>query len=287
MTWVSEGPTFLSCSPAARSSDVSTAAGAGLIGSGALLRGERLLAAVPALDPRDPEVPNEQVAKILKDLFGDRPIRRGHMSLDMPAVAEDGRIVPVIIESDLPMTAEQYVKAVHLIVDHNPDPHLAAYHLTPALGSSGPRDPDQDEADHLGPGDPRDLERRRLGRLRPRQRLAQRMRLMTIGEARIRVPDRISKGDLIRVNAIVAHPMDTGFFRTANGQPIPAFFIKDVAIAYGETEVARFEWTSGISKDPVVSFTLKADREAPLTITWTDTKGGVYKQSASIAFAAA
>ena len=111
-------------------------AGAGLLGSSALLRGERLLAStLPALDPSDPEVPNAQVAKILKDLFGHRPIRRGHLSLDMPAVAEDGRIVPVIIESDLPMTADKYVKAVHLIVDHNPDPHLAAYHLTPALGS--------------------------------------------------------------------------------------------------------------------------------------------------------
>ena len=83
----------------------------------------------------DPEVPNQQVAKILKDLFGDRPIRTGHISLDMPVVAEDGRIVPVIIESDLPMTGDQYVKAVHLIVDHNPDPHLAAYHLTPAIGA--------------------------------------------------------------------------------------------------------------------------------------------------------
>jgi sulfur-oxidizing protein SoxY len=111
-------------------------AGAGLLGSNALLKGERLLAAtVPALDRGDPEVPNEQVARILKDLFGDRPIRTGHISLDMPLVAEDGRIVPVIIESDLPMTPEQYVKAVHLIVDHNPDPHLAAYHLTPALGA--------------------------------------------------------------------------------------------------------------------------------------------------------
>jgi sulfur-oxidizing protein SoxY len=107
-------------------------AGAGLFGSGALLRGERLLALA---GPGDPEVPNEQVARILKELFGDRPIRRGHLSLDMPAVAEDGRIVPVIIESDLPMTAGEYVKAVHLIVDHNPDPHLAAFHLSPALGS--------------------------------------------------------------------------------------------------------------------------------------------------------
>jgi sulfur-oxidizing protein SoxY len=111
-------------------------AGAGLVGAGALARGERLLAsAVPLLQPGDPEVPNAEVAKILKDLFGDRPIRTGNLSLDMPLVAEDGRIVPVIIESDLPMTAEQHVKAVHLIVDHNPDPHLAAFHLTPAMGS--------------------------------------------------------------------------------------------------------------------------------------------------------
>jgi sulfur-oxidizing protein SoxY len=107
-----------------------------LIGSSALLRGERLFAnSALAGGPADPEVPNEEVAKILKDLFGDRPIRTGHLTLDMPAVAEDGRVVPVIIESDLPMTPEHYVKAVHLIVDHNPDPHLAAYYLTPALGS--------------------------------------------------------------------------------------------------------------------------------------------------------
>jgi sulfur-oxidizing protein SoxZ len=110
---------------------------------------------------------------------------------------------------------------------------------------------------------------------------------MTIGEARIRIPDRIARGDIIRVNAIVSHPMDTGFFRTADGQPIPAFFIKDVVVTYGEAEVARFEWTSGVSRDPVVSFTLRADREAPLTITWTDIKGGVYKHSVPIAFAAA
>ena len=99
-------------------------------------RTERLLAAT-GLDagPEDPEVPNQEVARILKQLFGDRPIRRGHVQLDMPVVAEDGRVVPVIIESDLPMTDDRYVKGIHLIVDHNPDPHLAAFHLTPAIGS--------------------------------------------------------------------------------------------------------------------------------------------------------
>jgi sulfur-oxidizing protein SoxY len=109
---------------------------AGLLGPAALFRSERLLAwaSVPR-GPEDPEVPNEEVARILKSLFGNRPIRKGHVSLDMPAVAEDGRVVPVIIESDLPMTPDQHVKGVHLIVDHNPDPHLAAFRLTPAIGS--------------------------------------------------------------------------------------------------------------------------------------------------------
>jgi sulfur-oxidizing protein SoxY len=99
-------------------------------------RAERLLAVTPiVIDLEDPEIPNQKVAQILKGLFGDRPIRKGRVALDMPLVAEDGRVVPVFIESDLPMGREHYVKGVHLIVDHNPDPHLAAFHLTPALGA--------------------------------------------------------------------------------------------------------------------------------------------------------
>ena len=108
-----------------------------------------------------------------------------------------------------------------------------------------------------------------------------------IGEARIRVPDRIAKGEVIMVNAIITHPMDTGFFRTAEGQPIPAYFIKDVVVTYGEQEVARFEWTSGVSRDPIISFTLRADREATLSMVWTDNTGGVFRQSANISFASA
>jgi sulfur-oxidizing protein SoxZ len=109
----------------------------------------------------------------------------------------------------------------------------------------------------------------------------------TIGEARIRVPDRVAQGDVIVVNAIITHPMDTGFFRNADGQPIPAYFIKDVVVTYGDREVARFTWTSGISRDPIVSFTLKAEREATLAMVWTDNKGGVFKQSTAIKFVSA
>lgn len=105
-----------------------------MLGAGPVARADALFR--PLSGPEDPAPSNEEVARILRELSGGRPIRRGHVSLDMPAVAEDGRVVPVMIESDLPMTPESYVKGVHLIVDHNPDAHLAAFHLTPAIGSS-------------------------------------------------------------------------------------------------------------------------------------------------------
>lgn len=85
-------------------------------------------------DPDDPPIPNEIVQKIFTERFQDRTIRRGHVTLDMAAMAEDGRYVPVIVESDLPMTPDAYVKAVYLVVDHNPDPLLTVFHMTPALG---------------------------------------------------------------------------------------------------------------------------------------------------------
>ena len=108
-----------------------------------------------------------------------------------------------------------------------------------------------------------------------------------LGDARIKVPSRIARGETIVVNSIISHPMDTGFFRTAEGQPIPAWFIKNVVVTYAGEEVARFEWTSGISRDPVVSFTLKADKEGPLTMVWTDNKGGTFTKTVDIAFTSA
>jgi len=109
-------------------------ASAGLLGVGAFGQSTRLLGVERPAGPDDPEIPNEAVARIYRERFGGRPITRGHVQLDMPAVAEDGRIVPVIIESDLPMTPERYAKGIHLIVDHNPDAHVAGFYLTPAVG---------------------------------------------------------------------------------------------------------------------------------------------------------
>lgn len=106
-----------------------------------------------------------------------------------------------------------------------------------------------------------------------------------IGKTRVVLPERIQRGDVIRVQVVMQHPMDTGFFRDANANIIPAWFIRDVRVLYGETEVARFEWTSGISKDPMVAFQLRADNEGTLTVVSKDSRGSEFRGSAEIKFA--
>ena len=113
----------------------------GLLGAGAAIEGvsgasKRLPAmlSVSRPGPDDPPIPNEVVAKIYADRFQGRTIQKGRVVLDMPTMAEDGRYVPVVIESDLPASQDEYVKSVFLIVDYNPDPLVSAFHFTSALG---------------------------------------------------------------------------------------------------------------------------------------------------------
>lgn len=107
-----------------------------------------------------------------------------------------------------------------------------------------------------------------------------------IGTTRIALPERIGRGDVIRVLVVIQHPMDTGFFRDGNANIIPAWFINDVRVRYGDDEIARFEWTSGISRDPMVSFPLRAEKEATLEVVSRDNRGSEYRGSADIKFAA-
>jgi sulfur-oxidizing protein SoxZ len=106
-----------------------------------------------------------------------------------------------------------------------------------------------------------------------------------VGEARVLLPASVEKDGVAYVRALITHPMDTGFFRDAEGRPIPPYFIHNVTVTYGDEPVAHFAWTSGLSRDPFVTFAIRATREAPVTVVWKDNRGAVYTQTAALKFA--
>lgn len=108
----------------------------GAVALAAIAFGARQAAAgiAPPAGPGPGDDMPDAARKVLAEHFGTRPIKDGHVSLDLPEVAPDSREVPVFIETDLPMDPDHYVKAIHVIVDHNPDIYLAGFTLSPAMG---------------------------------------------------------------------------------------------------------------------------------------------------------
>jgi sulfur-oxidizing protein SoxY len=72
----------------------------------------------------------------IKKLYGDKAMAEGKIKLDVPEIAENGLVVPVNVEVESPMTEADYVKAVHIYADGNPQPGIVSYSFTPACGKA-------------------------------------------------------------------------------------------------------------------------------------------------------
>ena len=72
----------------------------------------------------------------LADLTGGVKPQKGRIEITLPKVTDQGRFVPIRISVDSPMTAEDYVKAIHIVAERNPTPEVASFRLTPAIGKA-------------------------------------------------------------------------------------------------------------------------------------------------------
>ncbi len=84
----------------------------------------------------DDDEPTDEVKRVLRARFGDRTLTKAHVQFDIPENAPDGRAVPIFLETDLQQSPDRFVKAFHVIVDHNPDIYVAGYTLSAALGGA-------------------------------------------------------------------------------------------------------------------------------------------------------
>jgi sulfur-oxidizing protein SoxZ len=90
----------------------------------------------------------------------------------------------------------------------------------------------------------------------------------------IRVRATLS-GGTTEVQALIQHPMDSGFVKDAKGEVIPPHFIQELTFEYNGKSVFVADWGAAVSKDPYVKFSFKGAKKGDdLKISWTDNKGG-------------
>lgn len=106
-----------------------------------------------------------------------------------------------------------------------------------------------------------------------------------IGQVRIRVPSRITAGEVIKVRSLVVHPMEI-VSRDKDGKVIEKNynFIHTVIVTFNGKEIMRGETTQAISENPFFAFPLKVTQPGKLTITFIDTAGKTHEGSAEIKF---
>jgi sulfur-oxidizing protein SoxY len=72
----------------------------------------------------------------IKKVVGEAPLRKGKVMIDVPPLVENGNTVPLTVSVESPMTATDYVKAIHVFNEKNPQPNIIGAHLGPRAGKA-------------------------------------------------------------------------------------------------------------------------------------------------------
>jgi sulfur-oxidizing protein SoxY len=78
----------------------------------------------------------ETMAAAIKQVTGDAALRPGRVTLDIPPLVENGNTVPLTVSVESPMTETDYIKAIHVFNEKNPQPHVFDARLSPINGKA-------------------------------------------------------------------------------------------------------------------------------------------------------
>ena len=70
----------------------------------------------------------------IRKVVGASTVSPGRVKLEMPPLSENGNTVPLTVSVESPMTAADYVKAIHVFTELNPQPDVVSFRLGPRAG---------------------------------------------------------------------------------------------------------------------------------------------------------
>jgi sulfur-oxidizing protein SoxY len=100
------------------------------------VQGLSLLALVTCLTPLKAFAKKEDADEVIKKITAGAPIKDGKVTLTIPPLVENGNLVVLKVSVDSPMTANDYVKTIHVIAEANPSPNIFTVYLTPRSGTA-------------------------------------------------------------------------------------------------------------------------------------------------------
>jgi sulfur-oxidizing protein SoxY len=85
---------------------------------------------------RRAEATPETMKAAIHRVIGESPVSKGKVTLDIPPLVENGNTIAMSVSVDSPMTETNYVKAIHVFNEKNPQPDIVSVHLGPRAGKA-------------------------------------------------------------------------------------------------------------------------------------------------------
>jgi sulfur-oxidizing protein SoxY len=89
---------------------------------------------IPIVTLRPLEATPAMLTAAIRNVVGEAPVRTGKVKLDIPPLVENGNTVPLTVSVTSPMTADDYVKSIHVFNEKNPQPNIGNFYLNPSSG---------------------------------------------------------------------------------------------------------------------------------------------------------
>ncbi|GBF26051.1 hypothetical protein MnTg02_01087 [bacterium MnTg02] len=249
-----------------------------------------------ALFPAHSMADDDSWSELRPDLFGAREIHDGsaHLSLEAPYRAYDAALVPITINANGADGSAHAIKTITLVIDENPVPVAAVFHLAPESGvtalstrvrlnaytyirviaemkdgklymvsrfvkaSGGCSAPATKDYNQGAAG---------MGKMRLRQYLESRMLGEKLGKAR-------------EVQLQIRHPNLTGFqMDEKTGGYFPAHYVEKIEISQGKKLILSVDGAISLSEDPALRFRFTPVNKEKIQVRVVDNKKNVFSGS--------
>ena len=96
-------------------------------------------------------------------------------------------------------------------------------------------------------------------------------------------PKKFKSGDIVKVNFMVMHPMETGMRKDKKtGKVVPADYISEVKFFYNDTPFTTMQVWESVSTNPVFTINFKVPGKGALKVVYKTSTGEVHEQSKTL-----
>ncbi len=258
----------------------------GFLGLAVWLTAVAAVAAAPAAAEEEESWSNIRVA-----VFGDRPIAdaAGIIELEAPYRAADAAIVPITVRALKPQTEDDYIKAITIVIDENPSPVAARFHLTPESGLATISTRIRIDAYTYV----RAIAETNDGKLYMAARFVKGSggcsapslkdadaAMARLGVMRMKFLEAAAGDRAGYAHLLISHPNYSGLqFNQITRSNIPAHFVQSIEVTRGDAKILHVEGDISLSEDPSIRFYYKGEAGAELKAVITDSEGMTFEKS--------